>query len=705
MSFGANSRSVLHLFRQPESLRYKIPKYQRAYSWTEEEVGAFCEDLNLVIKNDTDNYFWGAVISIKDKDDENIQQVVDGQQRITTFTILISQLNNLCEDTLSKIRIETEMCKKNKYKYKDVETTLNEKKSDLSQCLKYKDYNKLTLSETDRVHFERIINNSNEVKLIEMCEMIIEEIENIDCIESIDSEIDKFKKVVKKNIHTNLIPKNLTYNDLKKIYVDKFNPKDNYNERKIEKELIVKYINDRLGDKSIRDYISDEILDEKDCQSITEFIKKIDESKNIESHKNLEKSWQIIEENIIKNILNINDISERCNKLISFIDKFINNTYVVSISADNEENAYMMFQVLNDRGRALGIIELLRPYTLQRLESEESYRDKVGYWWDEISKSEDCENYLKNYLSSYMYISDREKKLHNKYKEKFFKEKYSMSEIYNNVQKIYLMKNIYDKLVEGQWPYNKSKKDAWDKNRLYQIIKLLGYKKTIPLLIAIYEVGSEEDFIFAIDIIERTVFRYVTVCEKRPNKLTKIYSDTISDIRENGRFSKEVFKNNMKTLLESDGCEIRKFKENLEGKKLTYSNNNSKIIKYFISTIEYYYADYKSDKSKDILDKPSKSVILNDKVIEVEHIYPQSSKTKVKELELLKHNIGNLTLIEDKLNIEATNKDFVDKKQGYHKEKIELTKELINLSKWDQDEYNKRLELYRDIASKIFNII
>lgn len=57
MSFETKSGSILNLFLDTEVEQYKIPKYQRAYSWTEEEVITFCEDLNEVCESNIDDYF------------------------------------------------------------------------------------------------------------------------------------------------------------------------------------------------------------------------------------------------------------------------------------------------------------------------------------------------------------------------------------------------------------------------------------------------------------------------------------------------------------------------------------------------------------------------------------------------------------------------------------------------------------------------
>ncbi len=73
---------------------YHIPAYQRPYAWTEEETGILFDDLSEFYKSEDaakDNYFLGSIVLIKDDLDRNAD-VIDGQQRLTTLTILFAVL-------------------------------------------------------------------------------------------------------------------------------------------------------------------------------------------------------------------------------------------------------------------------------------------------------------------------------------------------------------------------------------------------------------------------------------------------------------------------------------------------------------------------------------------------------------------------------------------------------------------------------------
>lgn len=91
--------------------QFVIPRFQREYSWDKKNYQEFWEDIisGIEVNNEgkiTNNqYFLGTMLFIgnyTDGKDSEIQ-VVDGQQRLTTITILFSALS----DCFKRIKQET----------------------------------------------------------------------------------------------------------------------------------------------------------------------------------------------------------------------------------------------------------------------------------------------------------------------------------------------------------------------------------------------------------------------------------------------------------------------------------------------------------------------------------------------------------------------------------------------------------------------
>ena len=79
-----------------DEFAFLIPHYQRPYSWTEEQATELFEDLLTSIEGDAEitelePYFLGNVVLIKNEQLPRAE-VVDGQQRLTTLTIMLAAL-------------------------------------------------------------------------------------------------------------------------------------------------------------------------------------------------------------------------------------------------------------------------------------------------------------------------------------------------------------------------------------------------------------------------------------------------------------------------------------------------------------------------------------------------------------------------------------------------------------------------------------
>lgn len=80
------------------SLTLRIPSYQRPYRWSSKSANQLFMDIYEAFNNNISEYRLGSVILHKDTDFYNI---VDGQQRLTTLSILLFVINSDYEDRLS----------------------------------------------------------------------------------------------------------------------------------------------------------------------------------------------------------------------------------------------------------------------------------------------------------------------------------------------------------------------------------------------------------------------------------------------------------------------------------------------------------------------------------------------------------------------------------------------------------------------------
>ena len=69
-----------------------VPPYQRAYSWTAEQIEELLRDLSDAMREKEAEYFLGTIVLTKHQAGQNA--VIDGQQRLATISILICAIRN-----------------------------------------------------------------------------------------------------------------------------------------------------------------------------------------------------------------------------------------------------------------------------------------------------------------------------------------------------------------------------------------------------------------------------------------------------------------------------------------------------------------------------------------------------------------------------------------------------------------------------------
>lgn len=88
---------------------FTIPAYQRPYAWETTQVGELLTDLTEAMGPESKSdgfYFLGSIVLVKTHGAPD-SRVVDGQQRLTTLTILFSVIRDLTTDPVSQANRET----------------------------------------------------------------------------------------------------------------------------------------------------------------------------------------------------------------------------------------------------------------------------------------------------------------------------------------------------------------------------------------------------------------------------------------------------------------------------------------------------------------------------------------------------------------------------------------------------------------------
>ncbi|ECQ2947917.1 DUF262 domain-containing protein, partial [Campylobacter jejuni] len=130
---------------------YSVPKYQRNYSWSEDQW----EDLWCDIEDlEKSNYphFMGSIVLQETKDAKNID-IIDGQQRLTTLSIFMSAIIFYIDNLVKKDKDKTDNEKR-----KEI---FNKKYLGYESSTTLKIAPKLTLNNTNNNFFTHYIINQN----------------------------------------------------------------------------------------------------------------------------------------------------------------------------------------------------------------------------------------------------------------------------------------------------------------------------------------------------------------------------------------------------------------------------------------------------------------------------------------------------------------------------------------------------------------
>ena len=219
------------------------------------------------------------------------------------------------------------------------------------------------------------------------------------------------------------------------------------------------------------------------------------------------------------------------------------------------------------------------------------------------------------------------------------------------------------------------------------IVKYLRIASAPPLLLAGFRCLSGNDFEKLLKAILTTHIRYVVVTNQNPLDVESRFYEAarlVRDLAAQGKGSAQQLSSAKAKLKELAVVDQTLFQASGE---LTLDRSEAVWLMARL-------ANKMQSATKEIgMDKAN-----------LEHVFPQNPTTaswpNASALEELTWNIGNLTILGERLNRQAQNKSFADKKsQCFAKSEIEMTKRLLNYSAWTEKEIRARAgELIKNLA-------
>ena len=551
---------------------YYIPRFQRPYSWEKDQITEFWND--SIVESESD-YFIGSIVVYR-KDDE-VYGIVDGQQRLTTITMILSALRNFY---------------------------VSESFTNLAKGVQ------LLIEKKD-------LNNQNQF------------------IIQTETSYPYFQE-----------------------HIQKFGEPDT------KEELGSEEVNLQNGFYQISNFIN-VLVDE------------------------IKKDKQIKQENRKETIQKkLNEIRDKILKL-----------KVIYIELDNEDDAYIIFETLNTRGKDLSVGDLVKNYLTKHLKAKNAGVDIPKDIWGKVKENIesttvdlDIDTFLLHvWLSKYEYTTVKTlfKKLKITIKsgqaKTFLESLLDDSETY---------KTIFDTQLR-KW-----KKNEFAMKSSLDVLYSFKVTQQTPMVLSImreYNLGNLK-FKYAVEALEAIEhFHYIftAITSQRSSggiaSMYSVYARKLSVAKDDS--SRLAVIRELKGKMRE---KIPTYEEFLASfKTIKFTNEyakQKKIIQYTLAKIDRYY-----NKG---------GVSINYDQMTIEHILPQNPKEgKSKDHEDYVGMLGNLILVDEVTNNKLDSKAFIFKKAILTKTKVHLDEVLSKAATWSSKQIDTRTEKMAALVfTKVFKI-
>ncbi len=169
----AGATTLLEFFKQTQTNQFVIPIYQRVYSWGKEQCEQLWDDIIKTGGNDQiEGHFIGSILYVQvDATHSSPLLIIDGQQRLTTITLLLIALRNRLSDEVKRKEIESYLINSDKNGDKKFRLILSESDKDTLLSLIDKDRRKpsepsLKIMENFKLFEEWIRKNTDKLETI-----------------------------------------------------------------------------------------------------------------------------------------------------------------------------------------------------------------------------------------------------------------------------------------------------------------------------------------------------------------------------------------------------------------------------------------------------------------------------------------------------------------------------------------------------------
>ena len=414
-------------------------------------------------------------------------------------------------------------------------------------------------------------------------------------------------------------------------------------------------------------------------------------------HKRIKENYLLFKKQL-DNYLSPETSNEKKIQKIGFIRDILKKLMVIEIEINNDNEAYEIFERVNNYGVDLSLSDLLKNHILKNSNNVDSASKK----WLNIEKNirstdSEMKKFIRyHWLSKYSFKS--EKQLYNDIKvtirdyDEFLNELSKSSDIYcsilgnneNDFNDLKINENKIGNKIFSAVQASNYMSISQDNVFYMSLMRNIENNKLL--------INPKKFLLF----LEKFIFKYFAICHLPANKVERLFSKYAIELEKkcNVNLNKENItkaniKQNTDRLFKEFESELRNLtksiRENFIDKfqeiKYGSSQKNRKLITYILSKYENHL-------------QGSSEFLINYQIINIEHILPQKpdnwglTKNEIKDYV---NNLGNLVLIDQKLNGQMGNKRLENKIPILSQSNIKMNKKIISELHNCNQEDNKRI--------------
>lgn len=372
--------------------------------------------------------------------------------------------------------------------------------------------------------------------------------------------------------------------------------------------------------------------------------------------------------------------------LAGFIDGLVDKLFFTAIEVSDQINAFKVFETLNARGVQLSSSDLLKNYLFSVVDETKPHISEIEelekIWSRIVGKL--GENKFEDYLRYYWNSFNKTVSKKNLFKTVKYNIK-SKEKVFELIRDLLQKADIF---LAIQSPEDIFWRDYLEVRIALSELKLYQIRQTNSLLLEAYSKLTSHQFKKIVQICSVISFRYNVIGGLNPNAQEEIYNSIALNIHQTGGFTIKDFQ----AIYVPDV----NFENDFATKSFKNTSRNHKIVKYVFSKIEEY--KFKNEISPD-------SDLFN-----IEHILPESADESwgdfsQEEIDRAVYRIGNLTLLEKKLNKEADVKKFTEKLEIYSNSNSQLSQEIADCYEvWNESKISSRQKILAKEAKSIWRI-